>query len=100
MIAYKIKGMDNKTGKVRYLYEDGDGRKHYIAYTKKDAKFALKTARYKLWDIFDNNYETMRPTLFYETMHTPVYNRKLSEKDKKSTWSIDTVFIGVDHVSS
>tara|TARA_R100000750_G_scaffold62863_1_gene58626 strand:- start:1217 stop:1492 length:276 start_codon:yes stop_codon:yes gene_type:complete len=91
MIAYKIKGMDNKTGKVRYLYEDGDGRKHYIAYTKKDAKFALKTARYKLWDIFDNNYETM---------HTPVYNRKLSEKDKKSTWSIDTVFMGVDHVSS
>jgi len=24
----------------------------------------------------------------------------LSEKDKKSTWSIDTVFMGVDHVSS
>ena len=45
MIAYKIKAMDNKTGKVRYLYEDGDGRKHYIAYTKKNAEFALKTSR-------------------------------------------------------
>ena len=36
MIAYKIKSINNKTGKVTYLYEEGDGRKHYTVTKKKE----------------------------------------------------------------
>ena len=86
MIGYKIKAMDNKTGEVRYLMDELDGRKHYIADSKRDAKFALKTARYNLWDE-DNIYGTNG------IMYSPIYNRKFSRKDMENTWSIDTVWI-------
>ena len=56
MIAYKIKSINNTTGKVTYLYEEGDGRKHYTVTKKKDAMHTLSIVKNQMWDLdeFDN----------------------------------------------
>jgi hypothetical protein len=92
MIAYKIKSINNKTGKVTYLYEEGDGRKHYTVTKKKDAMRTLNIVKNQMWDLdeFDTPDDWLsEPDHLYW---------KRGTKDTENTWAIDTVFIEEDRV--
>ena len=93
MIAYKIKSINNKTGKVRYLYEEGNGRKHYTVTKKKDAILTLSIVKNQMWDLDEFDNPDIDPSIYGEPDH--LYWRR-GKKDTENTWAIDTVFIKED----
>tara|TARA_X000001388_G_scaffold59953_1_gene45307 strand:+ start:249 stop:530 length:282 start_codon:yes stop_codon:yes gene_type:complete len=93
MIAYKIKSIDNTTGKVTYLYEEGDGRKHYTVTKKKDAMLTLSIVKNQMWDLGEFDNPDIDPSIYGDADH--LYWRR-GKKDTKNTWAIDTVFIRKD----
>ena len=95
MIKYKIKSINNTTGKVTYLYEEGDGRKHYTVTKKKDAMHTLSIVKNQLWDLDEFDNPDIDPSIYGDTDH--LYWRR-GEKDTENTWSIDTVFIKENRV--
>ena len=95
MIAYKIKSINNTTGKVRYLYEEGDGRKHYTVTKKKDAMHTLSIVKNQMWDLDEFDNPDIYPSIYGEPDH--LYWKR-GEKDTENTWAIDTVFIKEDTV--
>ena len=92
MIAYKIKSINNTTGKVRYLYEECDGRKHYTVTKKKDAMHTLSIVKNQMWDLDEcdtpDDWLSEPDHLYW----------KRGTKDTENTWAIDTVFIKEDRV--
>ena len=90
MIAYKIKSINNKTGKVRYLYEECDGRKHYTVTKKKDAMLTLSIVKNQMWDLDEFDNPDIDPSIYGEPDH--LYWKR-DTKDTENTWAIDTVFI-------
>ena len=95
MIAYKIKSINNTTGKVRYLYEEGDGRKHYTVTKKKDAMHTLSIVKNQMWDLDEFDNPDIDPSIYGEPDH--LYWKR-GKKDTENTWAIDTVFIKEDRV--
>ena len=95
MIAYKIKSIKNKTGKVTYLYEEGDGRKHYTVTKKKDAMLTLSIVKNQMWDLDEFDNPDIDPSIYGEPDH--LYWRR-GKKDTENTWAIDTVFIKEDRL--
>ena len=95
MIAYKIKSINNKTGKVTYLYEEGDGRKHYTVTKKKDAMLTLSIVKNQMWDLDEFDNPDIDPSIYGEPDH--LYWRRC-KKDTENTWAIDTVFIKEDRL--
>ena len=95
MIAYKIKSINNTTGKVRYLYEEGDGRKHYTVTKKKDAMHTLSIVKNQMWDLDEFDNPDIDPSIYGEPDH--LYWRR-GKKDTENTWAIDTVFIKEDRL--
>ena len=95
MIAYKIKSINNTTGKVTYLYEEGDGRKHYTVTKKKDAMLTLSIVKNQMWDLDEFDNPDIDPSIYGEPDH--LYWRR-GKKDTENTWAIDTVFIKEDRV--
>ena len=95
MIAYKIKSINNTTGKVRYLYEEGDGRKHYTVTKKKDAMHTLSIVKNQMWDLDEFDNPDIDPSIYGEPDH--LYWKR-DTKDTENTWAIDTVFIKEDTV--
>ena len=95
MIAYKIKSINNKTGKVTYLYEEGDGRKHYTVTKKKDAMLTLSIVKNQMWDLDEFDNPDIDPSIYSEPDH--LYWRR-GKKDTENTWAIDTVFIKEDRL--
>ena len=95
MIAYKIKSINNTTGKVTYLYEEGDGRKHYIVTKKKDALTILTQVKNQLFDLDEFDNPDIDTSIY--GLHNHLYWRR-GKKDTENTWAIDTVFIKEDRV--
>ena len=95
MIAYKIKSINNTTGKVRYLYEEGDGRKNYTVTKKKDAMLTLSIVKNQMWDLDEFDNPDIDSTIYDEPDH--LYWKR-GTKDTENTWAIDTVFIKEDRV--
>ena len=95
MIAYKIKSINNKTGKVTYLYEEGDGRKHYKVTKKKDAMLTLSIVKNQMWDLDEFDNPDIDTSIYGEPDH--LYWRR-GKKDTENTWAIDTVFIKEDRL--
>ena len=95
MIAYKIKSINNTTGKVTYLYEEGDGRKHYTVTKKKDAMHTLSIVKNQMWDLDEFDNPDIDPSIYGEPDH--LYWKR-DTKDTENTWAIDTVFIKEDRV--
>ena len=95
MIVYKIKSINNTTGKVTYLYEEGDSRKHYTVTKKKDAMHTLSIVKNQMWDLDEFDNPDIDPSIYGDADH--LYWKR-GTKDTENTWAIDTVFIKEDRV--
>ena len=78
MIAYKVKGINNTTGKVSYLFSNDDRRRHFVVRRKYEAEEARYGVQNQLWDLEEDDIPEINPR---------------GKKDKETTWTIDTVFI-------
>jgi len=90
MIAYKVKGINNTTGKVSYLFSNDDRRRHFVVRRKYEAEEARYGVQNQLWDLEEDDIPEIDPSIYGDSNH--LYWRR-GKKDKETTWTIDTVFI-------
>ena len=78
---YKVQGINNKTGKVRYLkiYETGKMRIDMVWKNLQDAKYALDVVMYQKWD----DYDEQEWREWGNVLASP-----WGQKDEDFTWSI------------
>ena len=79
--GFKVRGVNNKTGKVRYLKheESGKRRQAVVWESLQDAKDALDVAMYQKWD----DYHEPEWQEWGNALTSP-----WGQKDKKTTWTI------------
>jgi hypothetical protein len=69
--GFKVRGVDNKTGKIRHLRCEENRRQNVVFKNLQDAEYALDVAMYQKWDDYDE-----------------LEWREWGNEDEKTTWSI------------
>ena len=77
--GFKVRGVDNKTGKIRHLRCEENRRKNVVFKNLQDAEYALDVAMYQKWD----GYDEPEWREWGNVLPSPWGN-----EDEKTTWSI------------